>query len=319
MSSYNRYMDAQSGQSPEDYEGPQLLGEEIVMGQDTGDPCDQSSAYFDPDTCYQYGGQIYDSGQGGGGGQIADVCDPSSYYYDPNDPQCAANQVNQACDYLVMIDLHGNSGDEVLNPPIPVYQSQVGPYSSTGLNSWGLLKYQSAGPDYLVQGDDGLLYYLKFAQQVNGMSVSQSLQEFMRVCPFYTGVPSQDYANLDPAGYDQIPVSMDGDVIMGVASPVTRLLSAKHGHSRATKTSRGGHPAVSRSSLRAAPGVRIPANIRFIYKKKGRRFIGSLAKQLNVPKKPGALRAANKMNITHTFQPSKPGILETVKKKLRRR
>lgn len=90
----------QAGQSPEDYNSPvspsqlanqaqQNLDPNYVDPNDSGDPCDPNSAYYDVDYCAQQN----DSG---------DPCDPASMYYDPascpDDNQDAGNDSGDPCD-----------------------------------------------------------------------------------------------------------------------------------------------------------------------------------------------------------------------------
>lgn len=250
--SYGRYLSAQNGQSPEDYgyNGRVAgLGDEILMGYDSGDPCDTSSASFDPSTCDYYGGTPYDPNAGG---------------YDPNagggnsNPYGTPQQGNQPvdaafCDSLVQV---------VPLPPPPakfsgaqaeqMYRSQMEGYYNF-LNSKALKRTLIAPngnfsiPFRTVQVNNSGRVYDDFYTNENHQilffadtnSVEWQNAGLDQYCPSYVGLPTGQCQDI-PGQQCQMSgadIMMGADFVLGASAPVVRHVAAKSAVAASSKGS----------------------------------------------------------------------------------
>ena len=243
--SYERYMSNQNGQSPEDYQGPEratdegsyyypeVMGESVVVGQDTGDPCDQSSAYYDPNYCYQLGGTPYDSGGYGG---------------DPGNPYGAPQPGTLPVDYSFCTSLV----KAVPLPPPPahftdpkgeqVYRAAMEGYYNFLNNLVQYYRVTAPNGDFNIPfrtrqvtatGNPYNDYYtneshqiLLFADINSPEWLNAGLDQY---CPSYVGTPTGQCQDIP--GYQCTmsgeSIVMGEDFVLAGAAPVVRKLAAR--------------------------------------------------------------------------------------------
>ena len=272
--SYNRYQAAQNGQSPEDYGSNVGAGRlartkraselamaqrcqdiggiytggghcamvgmgDADMGADSGDPCDASSQYYDPNYCVANGGQPYDGSQGSN----------SNPY---GAPQQGNLPVDAAfCDSLVTVvplppppaKFSGAQAEQMYRSQMEGYYNFLNskvvtrtliapngnfsiPFRTAQVNNSGRVY-----DDFYTNENHQILF---FADTNSAEWRNAGLDQY---CPSFVGMPTGQCQDIP--GYQcqmsGADIMMGADFVLGASAPVVRHVAAKSAVAAASK------------------------------------------------------------------------------------